>query len=306
MQNTQQYSAQRPAGHEHIPVYPKGFIAIRLVQLVLAIIILGLCAFGAYVLPTSGNCLMLFVSVATIIETIWLIVAHYGMPKAYNYWAVLALDIFLVVFWLCGFGLLASEAAYLFVIDSYYYYSSTSIVILSSCMSAAAGVGGLQFVLFITSLSIHGVMLHRHRKAGLHCNPVSSGIAPVTTTTHIENDKSNAHMSVNPAYQPVNQGQAAPPYAQQNQQPYDAGVPQHQQQAQQQMYAPAPAQQFQQQPQQMQPQPQQQQNFFPQPSPTPLSAQNTGGSFMQMPPQQAAAPPMPNAHEVSGNMYHQN
>ncbi|KAF6815963.1 integral membrane protein [Colletotrichum sojae] len=297
MQNTQQYPAQRPAGHEHIPVYPRGFIAIRIVQLVLALIILGLCAFGAYLFPTSGNCLMLFVSVATIIETTWLIVAHYGMPKAYNYWAVLALDIFLVVFWLCGFALLASEAAYLFVIDSYYYYSSTSIVILSSYSvlhTAQLHVPHqhLTFnsVLFITSLSIHGVMLHRHRKAGLHCNPISSGIAPVTTTTHIENDKSNAHMSVNPAYQPVNQGQAAPPYAQQHQQPYDAGVPQQQQ------------------PQQMHPQPQQQQqqNFYPQPSPTPLSAQNTGGSFMQMPPQQAAAPPMPNAHEVSGNMYHQN
>ncbi|KAF9878592.1 integral membrane protein [Colletotrichum karsti] len=307
MQNTDKYSPQRRAGREHVPLYPRGFIALRIVQLVLALIITGLCAFGAYAAPTPGNCLMLFVAVATVIVTTWLIVAKYGAPKAYNYWAVLALDCFLVVFWLCAFALLASEAAYVFALGAYcdYYvdcYASTraALLIISACMSAAAGVGGLEFALFITSLSIHGVMLHRHRKAGLHCNPVSS------SSHHSNSEKNTTHLTTNTAYQPVNQGQAAPPYAQpqqqqqqqQQHQPFDAGVQQHHHQTQQQMYSPQPIQQQ---------QPQQQHNFYPQQAPTPLSAQHTGGSFTQMQPQQSTAPPMPpmpNAHEVSGNHYH--
>lgn len=36
----------RPLGREHIPAYPKGFIAIRIVQLVLALIVLGLAGYG--------------------------------------------------------------------------------------------------------------------------------------------------------------------------------------------------------------------------------------------------------------------
>lgn len=40
-----EYSAVRPAGREHFPSYPKGFIAIRIVQLVIAVIILGIDAF---------------------------------------------------------------------------------------------------------------------------------------------------------------------------------------------------------------------------------------------------------------------
>jgi hypothetical protein len=39
--------ARRP-GWEHVPIYPKGFIAIRIVQLVLALIMLGLTSYGIH------------------------------------------------------------------------------------------------------------------------------------------------------------------------------------------------------------------------------------------------------------------
>jgi hypothetical protein len=41
------YSAVRAPGREHIPLYPQGFIAIRIIQMILAVIILGLSSFGA-------------------------------------------------------------------------------------------------------------------------------------------------------------------------------------------------------------------------------------------------------------------
>lgn len=55
------YSAYRPAGREHIPIYPKGFIALRIVQLVVALIILGLCAYSlTSELSFSGGALSVF------------------------------------------------------------------------------------------------------------------------------------------------------------------------------------------------------------------------------------------------------
>ncbi len=54
------YPTDRPAGREHIPVYPKGFVAIRVVQLVLALITLGLSAYGVTYLVFSGDCLSIF------------------------------------------------------------------------------------------------------------------------------------------------------------------------------------------------------------------------------------------------------
>ena len=55
-----------------------------------------------------------------MIITIYYIVATTGAPVLYNYWAVLGLDIFAIIFWLVSFALLASEIAPYF--DSYYDY----------------------------------------------------------------------------------------------------------------------------------------------------------------------------------------
>ncbi|EGY17339.1 hypothetical protein HYQ45_009246 [Verticillium longisporum] len=222
------YSAQRLASREHIPAYPRGFIALRIVQLALGLIALGLCAFGAYLWPISGNCLMLFVAVATLIVTVWLVVAEYSLPCIYNYWAVLALDIFLVVFWLCAFALLASQAAFVFsgttycnVYDCYSSEPTGLYFVFAACMAAASAIGGLQFALFVTSLAIHSTVLHRHRKAGLHCTPQN---LPGTRNT-IADEKN----TIQAAYQPDHTATAhnAPPYAQQD--GTDSSTQQHQQ-----------------------------------------------------------------------------
>lgn len=63
---TGQYSASRPAGREHVPTMPKGFIAIRIVQLVLAVIVLALSAFTLSMFPFRSNGLSTFtVSIVT-------------------------------------------------------------------------------------------------------------------------------------------------------------------------------------------------------------------------------------------------
>ncbi|KAK2048123.1 hypothetical protein LZ31DRAFT_591732 [Colletotrichum somersetense] len=306
MEYDSRYSRQRAGGREHIPLYPKGFIALRIVQLALAVIVTGLCAFGISVAPIDGNCLMIFVSLSTMVVTVWLIVAEFSSPKAYNYWAVLALDIFLLFFWLCSFALLATQTGYLFGSSYYYYgrYDSSSIsdvgVIFSACMAAAAGIGGLEFALFVTSLSVHGVMLHRHRKAGLHCNPVNIHAAPVFASNVVP-EKDGVQVAANQVFQPAaNQihAQTAPPYVQQDTNYINQMPPQQQQQqfqpqqvsVTQPTFTPPPVQP-------------QQQNHYPQPSPTPLSATDTGGSFAQTQSELSAAPPMPKVHEAPGEAY---
>jgi hypothetical protein len=45
-----------------------------------------------------------------MITVIYINVTTKFHPIAYNYWAILGLDIFLIVFWLISFALVASEA----------------------------------------------------------------------------------------------------------------------------------------------------------------------------------------------------
>lgn len=249
--------------------------------------------------------------------------AHYAKPSFYNYWAVMALDIFHVVFWLVAFAVLASQVSTLYSYlgmsggrGSYYYSSSyytTSAVEEAwlACQAAAAAVGGVLFVLFVVSLVFHSMALHRHRAAGLHCTALptsgqsASGPAPYA-------EKAN----------PV-QTYPAPVYTQPAQ-----GYPQQQQpqQPQQQYYdpsavtSPMSATQGQQgyYPQQTQPQQQQQQVYgdaqqqpyqaqqpvYPPPqtvSPPPLSAQYTGSSTGPV----SVPQPQNNAVEVPAQTYQQ-
>ncbi|KAK6948856.1 hypothetical protein Daesc_008927 [Daldinia eschscholtzii] len=175
------YSSRRVSGREHIPLYPRGFVAIRIIQLVFGIICLGLSAFGIVYLVFAGDSLTLFTSIATLITSIYCLIAHFGPPKAYNYWAILGLDIFLVIFWLISFAILGAQIGSAFAL--YYSYRSlygslyeasdydVTINTYGGCLAAAAGLGGVEFVLYVVSLSIHGIMLHRHRKAGLKAMP---------------------------------------------------------------------------------------------------------------------------------------
>ncbi|KAI2620505.1 hypothetical protein GGR54DRAFT_102670 [Hypoxylon sp. NC1633] len=247
-QPTSKYSNQRVAGKEHIPIYPKGFVAVRIIQLILAIIILGLSAYGIVYLIFAGDALTLFTAIATIITSIYCLVAHFGPPKAYNYWAILGLDIFLVLFWLISFAILASQVASAFAVyhdyanfyGDYYDDYETAINIYGGCLAGAAGLGGVEFLLYVISLSIHGVMLHRHRTAGLKCMPVGSvgsAVGGAPGPDHVEK------------YQM--QPQSTQVYPQQQQPGPMAGPPQQPQQA----YYP------------------------PQQSPSPLSAQPTGEGY---------------------------
>lgn len=90
-----------------------------------------------------------------MIITIYYLVAEFSAPAIYNYWAVLALDIFLVIMWLASFALLASEVGTFLSITSstyYDYYSdsyyttglTTGVKTWAAILAAAAGLGALE------------------------------------------------------------------------------------------------------------------------------------------------------------------
>ncbi|XDG08930.1 hypothetical protein ABKA04_008545 [Annulohypoxylon sp. FPYF3050] len=268
-QPSSKYSSQRAPGREHILLYPKGFVAIRIIQLIFSIVCLGLSAFGIAYLVFAGDALLLFTSIATIITSIYCLVADFGPPKAFNYWAILGLDIFLVIFWLISFALLAAQVAagfaywheYSDYYDDYYDVSSydTAYKVYGGCLAAAAGLGGVEFLLYIISLSIHGVMLHRHRKAGLKAMPLNVVSGAPASTVPVDGEKFQMQPQATQVYPQQPMPVASPP----------------------------------------------QQGFYPDNSPSPLSAQPTGNSYVQ--PQQFVNPSQP-VYEVPGQpqQYHHN
>jgi len=199
----------------HVLVLPKALFVLRVFQLATALAILGLAAYGITFLSFDGIDLTLFTALATIIISIYVIVAETGAPVMYNYWAILGLDIFAIVFWITSFSLLASEvAAYQIVTYSnddctYYYYgycvkkrnleerATTNVYTYRNSMAAASGLGGLEFIFFVITLVFTGVYLHRHRKAGGHCSPSRSS-APVTTEPKLE-EQPNGYPAAVPA-----------------------------------------------------------------------------------------------------------
>ncbi|KAF4637177.1 hypothetical protein G7Y89_g916 [Cudoniella acicularis] len=184
----------------------------------------------------DGDSVMLFTALATIVISVYIFMSSIALPVAYNYWAILSLDIFAIIFWVISFSLLASEIAayssYFKTAATYtctYYYgyclkkremdlvprAITNIYTYLNAMIAAAALGGLEFILFMITLIFTSIYLSRHRAARGHCMPAKIGVPPALS-------------SAVPIMQQVVPQQQHTPQAPQ-QQPY---APQQQQQSQ--------------------------------------------------------------------------
>lgn len=108
-------------------------------------------------------------------------------PVLYNCWAVLSLEAFGVIFWLASFILLAEWTA---LFNNSVYWGQTYLAYLPYNIThdakralvldtspgeyhagvilagIATGLGGLEFALFVVTLVVFSVNLHKHRKAG--------------------------------------------------------------------------------------------------------------------------------------------
>ncbi len=57
---------------------------------------------------------------------------------------------------------------------------NTAVQTYGAIQAAAAGLAGLEFVLFIISTVLTSVTIHRHRSAGGHCKALSGGVEYVS------------------------------------------------------------------------------------------------------------------------------
>ncbi|KAA8568553.1 hypothetical protein EYC84_007573 [Monilinia fructicola] len=148
---------------------PKGgkipLLGLRIAQLVLAIVILGLSSYGVYWLVYDGDALALSAAVISIVICVYVICASTLAPVMYNYWAILGLDIIAVILWAVSFPILAAQIANSVIYDtgySYdpyygdYYYknkrgmgnqkrATTTWETYRNTMFATAALGGVEF-----------------------------------------------------------------------------------------------------------------------------------------------------------------
>jgi hypothetical protein len=122
------------------------YLGLRIVQLIFAVAVTGICIFGAVYIPTSGMILNIVTGFATIVTAIYYFVAYYAQPGMYQYWAILSLEIFCLIFWLTSFADLAAEVAYAAALTcdtSYDYYTDSYYSTgCSSYSNAAVGLFG--------------------------------------------------------------------------------------------------------------------------------------------------------------------
>jgi hypothetical protein len=89
--------------------------------------------------------------ISTFITLAYILISEFFFQQAYNFWAVLALECFAILFWLVSFALLASEVNEIrcltFGCFDYAYYKRSLLGTANTfynTMAAVAGLGGLQ------------------------------------------------------------------------------------------------------------------------------------------------------------------
>jgi len=175
------------AGIDHIPAMPLWVVIIRIFQAVLAIIILALTAFADHVLNSlnsyvdsylnftfSGYGMSFFIFSWTLLFLAYVGCSAAFAPNLYNKWIHLAAEVLTVIFWLATWALLASEASAFITsytldgitIDLESYYPSNWKAAID-CTKASAGLGALEWVLFIITLVFFGISIYRTRTTNL-------------------------------------------------------------------------------------------------------------------------------------------
>ncbi|KAI9691999.1 MAG: hypothetical protein M1820_009617 [Bogoriella megaspora] len=162
----------------HIPQQPKWFIAFRILQLIFTVIVLGLSAYGVastFNILWTAHVLALFTCSVGVPVLIWELVSMTASPKAYNYWAVLAFEIFFVIFWLSTFASLAALTSAIASATTYYdlskrdYYYYSDIYVTYGyyiILAVNTAIAAINFAWYIVTIVLTSIYIHRHRKAG--------------------------------------------------------------------------------------------------------------------------------------------
>ncbi|KPI44744.1 uncharacterized protein AB675_8671 [Cyphellophora attinorum] len=190
------------SGTPHVIPMPRWSSIIGIARLVLAVLVLAFVAAAAGLWGDASYAafgLTLFTASATLLVFAYYTLSLCRWPHFYSAWAVLGLEIFGVIFWLTSFALCAEWTA-TFNHSWWTHGSSTAtnygfwnapfrpediglqsrgIPVIKralasekkwksavALMGTAAGLGAVQFVLFVVTLTFFGIGLQKHRVAG--------------------------------------------------------------------------------------------------------------------------------------------
>ncbi|KAK3905159.1 hypothetical protein C8A05DRAFT_41865 [Staphylotrichum tortipilum] len=174
-------AVQHPPKEQYIQQTPVWVVIVRGLQIFFSIIILGMAGYLIHGHAMAANG---FAVVCTIFT--WIVVAYVlisekmtSAQNLYNIWAVLSLDLLMVIFWLASLGANAAlRASFTETVTVTGCYSDGSAVSAHYCnvakraaiekraavagpvglavMSAIAGVSALNWLLFLATLIFHG------------------------------------------------------------------------------------------------------------------------------------------------------
>ncbi|KAH7128163.1 hypothetical protein B0J11DRAFT_504648 [Dendryphion nanum] len=191
------------AGYSVVPVQ-KAFTALRIIQVIFGVIVLGLSAYLVSLTTSYGSsyvftpgAIAIFTAIATGIFVVYWFVAHGASGKSlYNYWALFAVEVFLWIFWLTTFALYASWVTGVigYTGGSHTNYPGTntycyagycvnikrglekryySVDSASACIYAALALSVVNFLLFSATTVLFAINMFRHRTAQSQITPAS-------------------------------------------------------------------------------------------------------------------------------------
>lgn len=148
-------------------------LPLRIVQLVLAIIVLGTAAYVVNTSPSSAEAgYMVFLPIWTFLVLGYLVAVPLFMPALHNEWAVLALEAVTMILWLAGWAALAAVVGNLICLDS--YGESANCPALNAAKAAVA-FGAFEWLAFCATLGLVIFGIIKSRKSSGHVDAEGGG-----------------------------------------------------------------------------------------------------------------------------------
>ena len=94
----------------------------------------------------------------------YVLISSHAWASAYNKWVILGLEIFCVNSWLTVLGVISTLASAIWSNLVYFMGDLPGFSYFYDAVVAAAALAGLEVALFLITLIVFGVFLHRHRK----------------------------------------------------------------------------------------------------------------------------------------------
>ncbi|KAF2867920.1 hypothetical protein BDV95DRAFT_597678 [Massariosphaeria phaeospora] len=160
----------RPA---HVLPVPQWTLIIHAVQLLFAIIVLGLAAYGVSLIPYNALIFSLVVCIVTLGIAAYMVATQLFLHALYNMYIALAGHALMIIFWIVNLGLTANLAKLWSapVCDYYWGYSycvyDDGFQTYYGALAASAFFCGAQFALWVLSTIILVIYINKHRTNGI-------------------------------------------------------------------------------------------------------------------------------------------